>query len=52
VKNSFAAALFTNWKVWTVAQAINFKLVPLEYRVLFGNCVALWWNIYLSLLQK
>eukprot|EP00600_Ochromonadales_sp_CCMP1393_P006560 CAMPEP_0174955268 /NCGR_PEP_ID=MMETSP0004_2-20121128/889_1 /TAXON_ID=420556 /ORGANISM="Ochromonas sp., Strain CCMP1393" /LENGTH=315 /DNA_ID=CAMNT_0016203181 /DNA_START=288 /DNA_END=1232 /DNA_ORIENTATION=+ len=43
VKNSFAAALFTNWRVWTVAQAVNFQLVPLQYRVLFGNLVALWW---------
>jgi len=51
VKRSFAVALFTNWKVWTVAQAINFQLVPLEYRVLFGNLVALWWNIYLSLVN-
>lgn len=36
-------------QVWTVAQAVNFQVVPLEYRVLFGNMVALWWNIYLSL---
>jgi len=49
IRNSYAAALFTNWRVWTVAQGINFTYVPLEYRVLFGNLVALWWNIYLSL---
>lgn len=36
-------------QVWTVAQVVNFQVVPLEYRVLFGNMVALWWNIYLSL---
>jgi hypothetical protein len=36
-------------QVWTVAQAVNFQVVPLEYRVLFGNMIALWWNIYLSL---
>jgi protein Mpv17 len=51
VRNTYAAALFTNWKVWTVAQAINFTAVPLDYRVLFGNFVALWWNIYLSLVN-
>lgn len=51
IKNAFAAALFANWKVWTVAQAVNFKLVPLDLRVLFGNVVALWWNIYLSMLS-
>ena len=38
-------------QVWTVAQAVNFQLVPLDYRVLFGNVVALWWNIYLSLVN-
>lgn len=48
VKNAFAGALYTNWRVWTVAQAINFQVVPLDYRVLFGNVVALWWNIVLS----
>ena len=49
VKNIYAGALYLNWRVWTVAQAVNFKYVPLEYRVLFGNMVALWWNIVLSL---
>lgn len=51
IKKCFAVALFTNWKVWTVAQAINFSVVPVDYRVLFGNAVALWWNIYLSLVN-
>lgn len=49
VKNIYASALYLNWRVWTPAQAVNFKFVPLEYRVLFGNLVALWWNIALSL---
>jgi len=49
VKNIYAGAIYLNWKVWTVAQAVNFKYVPLEYRVLFGNLVALWWNVMLSL---
>eukprot|EP01034_Spumella_vulgaris_P023565 gene23565-29793_t len=48
VKRQYAVALFTNWKVWTVAQTVNFTVVPLDYRVLFGNVVALWWNTYLS----
>lgn len=49
VKKAYSGALWANWKVWTVAQAINFAFVPLDYRVLFGNIIALWWNIYLSL---
>ncbi|CAM9439390.1 unnamed protein product [Phaeothamnion confervicola] len=42
-------ALVLNWKLWTVAQLINFNYVPIEFRPLFGNCVAFWWNMYLSL---
>lgn len=49
VKNMYAVALWTNWRVWTPAQLINFAYVPLQYRVLFGNLVALWWNVHLSL---
>lgn len=51
IKRNFAVSLFTNWKVWTPAQVINFQLVPFDFRVLFGNCVALWWNVYLSLIN-
>ncbi len=51
VKNQYAAALFMNWKIWTPAQVVNFTVVPVDYRVLFGNMVALWWNIYLSLVS-
>lgn len=52
LKNSFVSALFVNWKVWTVAQTLNFGFVPMNYQVLFGNLVALWWNIYLSLISS
>jgi hypothetical protein len=27
------AALISNWKVWPLAQAVNFSLMPLPYRV-------------------
>lgn len=52
MKQLFWGALFMNWKVWSVAQIINFKYVPVPYRVIFGNLVALWWNIYLSIIQQ
>lgn len=51
VKKAYPGALALNWKVWTVAQYINFQFVPLDYRVLFGNAVAFWWNCYLSLIN-
>ena len=31
---------------------ININLVPAEYRVLFGNVVALVWNFYLARAKK
>lgn len=31
-----------------MAQAINFALVPLQYRVLFVNVVSLGWSMFLS----
>eukprot|EP00095_Tigriopus_kingsejongensis_P006715 maker-scaffold25_size650667-snap-gene-5.34 protein:Tk06715 transcript:maker-scaffold25_size650667-snap-gene-5.34-mRNA-1 annotation:"peroxisomal membrane protein 2" len=37
-----------NWKFWTIPQFFNVNFVPLQYRVLFANVFALFWNIYLS----
>lgn len=37
-----------NWLVWIPANAINFSVVPLRFQVLFGNVVALCWNVFLS----
>jgi protein Mpv17 len=37
-----------NWFVWIPANAINFSVVPLQYQVLYGNVVALCWNVFLS----
>eukprot|EP00455_Lapot_gusevi_P048838 TRINITY_DN6816_c0_g1_i1.p1 TRINITY_DN6816_c0_g1~~TRINITY_DN6816_c0_g1_i1.p1 ORF type:complete len:197 (-),score=24.62 TRINITY_DN6816_c0_g1_i1:4-594(-) len=35
--------------LWTPAQLINFKLVPLDFRILYMNSVSLFWGTYLSL---
>ena len=40
--------IVANWSLWIPAMAINFSVVPLRYQVLFGNVVALVWNVYLS----
>ncbi|XP_077996267.1 peroxisomal membrane protein 2-like [Glandiceps talaboti] len=52
IKESFMTALIMNVKVWTVLQYININYVPMEYRVLFGNSVALGWNIYLAIKRR
>lgn len=48
VKNIYFVTLLSNLKLWTPCQLFNFTYVPVEYGVLFGNFVAVWWNIYLS----
>jgi protein Mpv17 len=34
--------------VWPAAQAVNFYVVPGQYRVAYVSFVALLWNIFLS----
>lgn len=41
LKRTYAPTMATNWAVWPWVQAINFKLVPLEHRLLFVNVIAL-----------
>lgn len=36
-------------KVWVPVQFITFKYIPPQFRVLWGNIVALGWNVYFSL---
>ncbi|KAK0066102.1 protein Mpv17 [Biomphalaria pfeifferi] len=47
-QKEFFPLLFTSYKVWPLAQLINFYVLPLQHRVLFVNCVALGWNTYLA----
>ena len=48
LKSTYVEALKKNWMVWPGVQAINFKFVPLDHRVLVVNVVSLGWNCYLS----
>ena len=48
VKKLYVTALIGNWKIWTVPQLVNLSVIPVEFRVLFANLVAFFWNIYLS----
>ncbi|KAI9874315.1 MAG: Protein required for ethanol metabolism [Pleopsidium flavum] len=52
LESTYATALQKNWMVWPWVQAINFKLVPLEHRVLVVNIVSLGWNCYLSYINS
>lgn len=39
--SAYWEALKKNWMVWPAVQAVNFKFVPLEHRVMVVNVVAL-----------
>ncbi|XP_065898101.1 protein Mpv17-like [Dysidea avara] len=40
--------LINNWKIWPAVQLANFYFVPLHFRLVVVNIVALGWNTYLS----
>ncbi|KAF9459480.1 hypothetical protein BDZ94DRAFT_1268274 [Collybia nuda] len=52
VRDLYKPALLTNWKVWPVAQLINFRYMPLPYRVPFQSSCGVFWTLYLSLLNS
>ena len=41
LRGTYVEALKKNWMVWPAVQAVNFKFVPLEHRVLVVNVVSL-----------
>ena len=42
--------IVSSYKIWPVASMVNFVFVPVERRIVFLSCVAVVWNIYLSLI--
>ncbi|KYQ93774.1 pmp22 family protein [Tieghemostelium lacteum] len=44
--------LKASWKVWPLAQYINFTFIPPQLQVLFGNIVGFLWGIYLTVLSS
>ena len=41
LEGTYFEALKKNWMVWPAVQAVNFKFVPLEHRVLVVNVISL-----------
>jgi protein Mpv17 len=41
-----------NYTIWPIVQFINFRFLPLRYRVPFVSSVGVLWNAYLSLLNS
>ncbi|KAK7058270.1 hypothetical protein VNI00_001901 [Paramarasmius palmivorus] len=48
----FVPALVTNWQVWPIAQLINFRFMPLPYRVPFQSTCGVFWTLYLSIINS
>lgn len=48
----YKPALITNWQVWPLAQVINFRFMPLAYRVPFQSSCGVFWTLYLSILNS
>lgn len=52
IESTYGTAITKNWMLWPWVQLVNFKVVPLEHRVLVVNVVSLGWNCYLSYLNS
>lgn len=48
LERSYVDFLKMNYKFWPMVSMINFYLVPLTYRVVFGSSAALLWNVAVS----
>ncbi|KAI7901204.1 uncharacterized protein BX663DRAFT_515249 [Cokeromyces recurvatus] len=51
-RDAFAPALIANYKIWPAVQFINFKWMPLQYRLPFVSSLGILWNAYLSWLNN
>lgn len=41
LRTSYVPTLLTNWMVWPAVQLVNFKLIPLNHRLLVVNLLSL-----------
>ena len=48
LQEHYVQTLITNYKIWPLAQTLNFTFVPIQHRVGFVQIVAIFWNAYLS----
>lgn len=51
-KDLYGQAIIANWQVWPLAQLINFRFMPLPYRVPFQSTCGVFWTLYLSFLNS
>ncbi|KAI8997522.1 hypothetical protein BDB01DRAFT_771437 [Pilobolus umbonatus] len=51
-RDAYAPALIANYKIWPLVQLVNFKFMPLQYRLPFVSSLGVLWNAYLSWLNN
>jgi hypothetical protein len=44
--------MIANYKIWPIVNLVNFKLIPANLRVLFGNMVGILWTALLITLTS
>lgn len=45
----YGPLISANWQVWPLAQLVNFRYMPLPYRVPFQSTCGVFWTLYLSI---
>ena len=50
-REQFWLIILAGQKLWPAVSVINFVLVPVEYRMMVGSVVGLFWGVYLSLVS-
>lgn len=48
LKSDVPDVVVSNWALWVPAMFVNFRFIPVQWQVLYSNCIGLIWNIYLS----
>ncbi|KAG8943064.1 hypothetical protein FRC03_002681, partial [Tulasnella sp. 419] len=51
-KDMYVPVLLANYKLWPAIQLINFRFMPLAYRVPFTSTCGIFWTVYLSLVNS
>ncbi|CDW91795.1 mpv17 pmp22 family protein [Stylonychia lemnae] len=52
LKNKFIPTMITNYKIWPLANFINFTFIPIQYQVLWANMISLLFNACLSFIHN
>jgi len=48
IKSKIRPTMLANYALWPAAHIVNFALIPGEQRILYINCVAVLWTVFMS----